>query len=211
MKTQEEKHILLERIANHLVINSSFLDNLGLFHGKMGIAIFFYHYSRYANEPMYNLLGESLIEDIYENIHENMPVTMDKGLCGIAWGLCSLLEDDFLEGDADEILSDIDNKIMERDPIRITDLSFNTGLEGILSYVQKRVAYAKKTQRVLPFDEKYRDEIGKSIQKTGVSLKVLSPLDVIGIANVDSTMNLFKFPLGLDNGCAGVLLKHILK
>ena len=211
MQLQHEKVHLLERIANHLLINSSFLDDLGLFHGKMGIVIFFYHYSRYTNEPMYELLGENLIENIYENIHKNMPVTMDKGLCGIAWGLCSLLEDNFLEGDVDEILSDIDNKIMERDPIRITDLSFNTGLEGIWCYVQKRIAYAKKTQRVLPFDEKYRDEIGKSIQKMGISLKVSSPLDVITIANVDSTMNFLKFPLGLDNGCAGVLLKHILK
>ena len=144
MQLQHEKVHLLERIANHLIINSSFLDDLGLFHGKMGIVIFFYHYSRYTNEPMYELLGENLIENIYENIHENMPVTMDKGLCGIAWGLCSLLEDDFLEGDADDVLSDIDNKIMERDPIRITDLSFNTGLEGIWCYVQKRIAYAKK-------------------------------------------------------------------
>ncbi len=56
MKTQDEKHILLERIANHSTINSSFLDNLGLFHGKMGIVIFFYHYSRYTNNPIYDEL-----------------------------------------------------------------------------------------------------------------------------------------------------------
>lgn len=204
-------HEEVQRLTNHLVLNGSFIDDLGLFYGKIGIAIFLFHYGRYTNESMYELLGESLIEDIYENIHENMPVTMDKGLCGIAWGLCSLLENNFLEGDADEILSDIDNKIMERDPIRITDLSFNTGLEGIWCYVQMRIAYAKKNQSTLPFDERYRDEIGKSIQKAGLSLKAPSPLDVIAIAKVDSTMNFLKYSLGLDNGCAGVLLKHILK
>lgn len=78
------------------------------------------------------------------NIHENTPVTMDKGLCGIAWGLCTLLENDFLEGDADEILTDMDHEIMERDPRQITDLSFNTGLEGIWNYVQTRVSFAEK-------------------------------------------------------------------
>lgn len=200
-----------QRLANHLVLNASFIDDIGLFYGKMGVAIFLYHYRLYTNEPMYELLGAKLIEDIYDNIHENMPVTMDKGLCGVAWGICYLLENNFLEGDANEILSDIDNRIMERDTIRITDLSFNTGLEGVWCYVQTRITYAKKTQSALPFDERYRDEIEKSIQKAGLSLKVSSPLDVIAIAKVDSIINFLKFSLGLDNGCAGVALKYILR
>lgn len=76
----------VQRLVNHLVLNVGFVDDLGLFHGKMGMAVFLYHYGRYTNEPMYGLLGENLIDDIYENIHENIPTTMDKGLCGIAWG-----------------------------------------------------------------------------------------------------------------------------
>lgn len=35
-----DKDLLLRRIANHLTINASFLDNCGLFYGKMGIALF---------------------------------------------------------------------------------------------------------------------------------------------------------------------------
>jgi len=38
----------LKRIANVLLINASFIDNPGLLNGKMGIAIFFYQYSRYT-------------------------------------------------------------------------------------------------------------------------------------------------------------------
>lgn len=201
----------VQRLTNHLALNGSFVDDIGLFYGKMGISIFLYHYGRYANEPMYQLLGENLIEDIYENIHENMPVTMDKGLCGIAWGICSLLENNFLEGDTDEILSDIDNKIMERDPIRITDLSFNTGLEGIWSYVQARISFAEKTQSALPFDERYRNELTNSIRIAQLRQRAYLPLDVIRVVKIDSAMNLLKVPLGLDNGCAGVALKHILK
>lgn len=80
----------LQQMVNHLAIHGSFIDDLGLFHGKMGIALFFYHYARYANEPVYELLAENLVEEIYESIHENMPITMEKGLCGIAWGVCNL-------------------------------------------------------------------------------------------------------------------------
>lgn len=201
----------LQRIVNHLILNASFIDDLGLYYGKMGVAISLYHYGRYANESMYELLGEKLIEDIFENIHENIPVTMDKGLCGIAWGICFLLENNFLEGNIDEILCDIDNKIMERDPFRMTDLSYSTGLEGIWSYVQTRISFAKKTQSDIPFDEIYRNELVNRVRTARLPLKVYSPLDVIRTANIDSSINILRVSLGLDNGCAGVLLKHILK
>ena len=61
---------LLKRIANHLIINSSFLDNLGLFHGKMGIVIFFYHYSRYTHNPLYEEFAGELLDEIFEEIHK---------------------------------------------------------------------------------------------------------------------------------------------
>lgn len=100
---------------------------------------------------------------------------------------------------------------MERDPLRIVDLSFSTGLEGIWCYVQARVAYAEKTQSTLPFDEKYRAGIEESTQKAGLALKAPSPLNVISMVKVDSTMDFLKLSLSLDKGCAGVVLKHVLK
>lgn len=201
----------VQRLTNHLILNGSFVDDIGLFYGKMGIAFFLYHYGRYTKEPMYGLLGENLIEDVYENIHENIPATMDKGLCGIAWGICSLLENHFLEGDVNEILADIDTKIMERDPVRITDLSFNTGIGGIWSYAQTRISFAKKTHTPLPFDQRYRNELENSVRMARLPLRVCSPLDVIRVVEIASVINLLKVPLGLDNGCSGVALKHVLK
>lgn len=55
------REILLQRIVNHLIINNSFSDNLGLFQGKMGIVIFFY-YSRYANNLLYEEFAGELLE-----------------------------------------------------------------------------------------------------------------------------------------------------
>lgn len=198
-------------MVNHLAIHGSFIDDLGLFHGKMGIALFFYHYARYANEPVYELLAENLVEEIYESIHENMPITMEKGLCGIAWGVCNLLDNSFLDGDADEVLSDIDHKIMERDPMRIADLSFRTGLEGIWSYVQLRMSLAKKSQSVLPFDDTYVSGLQDSVRQARLTLKTPSPLDVITIAKIETTTGLLKMPLGLDKGCAGLALTRIIR
>lgn len=36
-------------IANHLLLHTSFMTNLGLFYGKMGSVLFFVHYAKYTN------------------------------------------------------------------------------------------------------------------------------------------------------------------
>ena len=36
-----EKDILLRRIANHLILHSIDIEDIGLFHGKMGVVLFF--------------------------------------------------------------------------------------------------------------------------------------------------------------------------
>lgn len=41
-----DKDQILTRIANHLIINTSFMTDLGLYHGKMGIVLFFAHYAQ---------------------------------------------------------------------------------------------------------------------------------------------------------------------
>ena len=42
----------LRRIANVLLLNASYIDNPGLLNVKMGIAIFFYHFSRYTTKKI---------------------------------------------------------------------------------------------------------------------------------------------------------------
>jgi len=55
----------LQRIANVLLLNASFTDNLGLLNGKMGIAIFFYQYARYTGNKVYEDYAGELIDEIY--------------------------------------------------------------------------------------------------------------------------------------------------
>ncbi len=210
-KDKIKAYDLLQRVVNHLTIQSLTVYDLGLLNGKMGIAFFFYHYARYQKEPLYEVLAGNLIEEICDNIHDNMPVTIDKGLCGIAWGICALLEQDFLDGDADEVLNDIDHKIMERDPMRMTDFSFRTGLEGIRSYVQARILLAQKEQAVCPFDNMYVYALNKSAQKAGLPLRSVSPLDTINVPELSETTDFLKLPLGLDGGCAGLALKTLYR
>lgn len=141
-----------------LVLNVSFLTDLGLFHGKMGHAIFFAHYGRLVDNVSYENFAGELLEEVYEEINISLPVNMEYGLCGIGWGIEYLVGQGFMEGCTDEILKDIDELIMERDPRRMHDLSFRKGLGGILYYVMVRLSSLRETDN-LPFDSFYLESL----------------------------------------------------
>ena len=120
----------LQRIANVLLLDASFIDNLGLFNGKMGIAIFFYNYARCTGNKIFEDYAGELIDEIYEEINLNTPVNFANGLTGIGWGIVYLAKSKFLEADTDEILEDIDKKVYQKIQI---EFDYNE-LQGFLLY-----------------------------------------------------------------------------
>jgi len=101
----------LQRIANYLLLNASFIDDIGLLNGKMGIAIFFYHYSRYCGNKIYEDYAGELIDEIYEEINNGTPVNFATGLTGIGWVIEYLVKNKFVQSDTDEALSEIDTAV----------------------------------------------------------------------------------------------------
>ena len=101
----------LHRVANVLLLNASFIDNLGLLNGKMGIAIFFYRYGRYSENKILTDYAGELIDEIYEEISTTTTVDFANGLTGIGWGIGYLVENKFVDADTDEALADIDNAV----------------------------------------------------------------------------------------------------
>ncbi len=101
----------LQCIANLLLLNASFVDNLGILNGKMGIAIFFYHYYRLSGNKIYEEYAGELIDEIYEDISPGTLVSFEDGLTGIGWGIEYLVRNGFVQADTDEALSEIDNAI----------------------------------------------------------------------------------------------------
>jgi len=129
----------LQRIANVLLLNASFIDNLGLLNGKMGIAIFFYHYSRYTGNKIFEDYAGELIDEIYEEINTNTPVDFANGLTGIGWGIEYLVKNMFLEADTDEALAEIDSNVYRNSLYRPFLLDNDKDLFGFGLYYLTRL------------------------------------------------------------------------
>lgn len=98
----------LLKIANLLYINMQYVAENGLLKGKMGLILFFYEYGRYTGNDMYTVAADSMLDDIIESLSSNENET----LAGIGWGVQYLIKNKFVEGDPDEVLSEIDDRLL---------------------------------------------------------------------------------------------------
>jgi hypothetical protein len=128
-----------QRIINSLLLHSSFSDNLGLFNGKMGIAIAFFHLFRQTGNTLYENYAGELIDEIYEEININTHFGFEEGIAGIGWGIDYLIKKQFIEADPDEVLADIDNRLTPYVYSFPSSLSLGNGLLGIGRYYLSRV------------------------------------------------------------------------
>lgn len=160
MKTIEQE---LGQVVQHLMLYSSFTRNLGLLNGKMGFILFFFKYAKFTKKRLYKIFAEELIKEIYKDISQNEPIDFENGLCGIAWGFSYLIQNKFIEANEDEVLKELDIKILEKDVRQITDYSLETGLKGIAYYVISRYNHRKGEHPLIHY--KYIKELVESLTR----------------------------------------------
>lgn len=100
---------LLLNIANLLYINIQHATDNSLLNGKMGLILFFYEYGRYTGKQMYTDTADTMLDEIVESLSLNC----NEVIAGIGWGIQYLIKNEFVEGDPNEILSDIDDRILQ--------------------------------------------------------------------------------------------------
>ena len=218
-----DKKINTNTNISYLILYSSFLNNLGLLNGKMGISIFFYHYATFTGCKRYHRFADELINELYSEISYNSPIDFANGLCGIAWGISYIKIHNFVEVDND-VLDELDEKIMEIDTERIKDYSLERGLAGFGYYAMSRYcSQSSKTKITKDYIEKllsallknqdndcidiYNNyKIGKYEDVTQIEkdlLHFLTPVKQIRHIIPSSPLSL--------NGVAGYNLRQILK
>lgn len=137
----------IEKIAKSLYFSYRQTD-IGLFYGKMGSCLFFFHYSHVAESRIFGEFAEELLDEVMEYVRLGMPVGLSFGWAGIGWGIEYLVRYGFVEDAGNEERNKIDKKVMEYDVRRLDDYSLATGLEGIAWYVLLRLSSGDKSVRI---------------------------------------------------------------
>ena len=110
---------ILKQIANVLFVNVQHVEEKGLLKGRLGIAIFFYHYSRYTGNPIFEKWADEYIKEMLDALDIDTIYDFSDGLSGMAWGISYLIENNFIEAES-TILKEIDNAIAD---ISLADLN----------------------------------------------------------------------------------------
>jgi hypothetical protein len=137
--TAIEQH--LSQIVDMLLLNGTLTECPGLVHGKMGIAVFFFHYAQYAGNVLFTDYALDLIREMQNQIHVNSPADYEKGIAGIGAGIDYLICNKFLIVE-DDVCEDFDQRMVRAvmyDPWQ--DFSMYDGLTGYGRYWISRLHY----------------------------------------------------------------------
>lgn len=219
-KIEENINNILNYIASYLIINASYMPELGLYHGKMGVSLFFAYYGRYTENKQYNDFAGLLLDEVFEDFTREISIDFENGLAGIGWSIEYLVQQGFMQGDTTLVLEDLNQCILEREPLRIKDHSFWNGLSGIAYYVIYHTGSVPDSCFVK--DETYMPNLDVALKKAQLSdndeynkinsfssltsFPFLYPL-VENISAITLDTDLSALPLGIEKGIAGYGLK----
>jgi len=161
---------------------------IGLLSGKMGLCIYFYRLARLENKNKYNKIAEKLLDEIFREVSSVSAIDIENGLAGIGLGISYLIKNNYVQGDENEILKDIDDEVFKQACFRKADAD-TTGLIGILYYISVRKQSLKKEQSIL-FNELIIQIVNTLHSKTESMLE-----DNSIRFNINTTLPLFFFVL----------------
>lgn len=147
LPTQDNKAIVKEEqsrlpeIINNLCQESKDSSDISLAKGNCGTMLALAYYAATFNDEGVDNVASELLSDILEKLPKSdLSYSFSNGYAGIGWALMWLVSNGLLEDSIDEELQYIDSRIMELNFSRIKDLSFETGLGGILAYINARIS-----------------------------------------------------------------------
>ena len=135
------------QIKNLLMKKENIPLSPGLIDGKMGVAVFFFHYAEYKKEEKYKEYAISLIDDVQNQISSNTPINYVSGLTGIGAAIEYIDQQGLIDIDTDKVLSDFDKIFKSLLAERILYLSVNDIID-IGKYFQFRFSYKEATPKI---------------------------------------------------------------
>ena len=193
----------MQSLVNYIVLNSPSIKSMGLFHGKIGVALALYLFGKRKNDQLLCEYSSEFVRGIKFDATNN-DLSLENGFAGIALGYTLLYKYGMFYENLNELLGDIDEKIMELCPIRFKDLSFRTGLSGIKCYIDSRKAIE---QPLTSISKDFIDEVEAVVGKVNNKDVISSLFEALRSPNF-AMSDYVGMPLGIDNGSSQFLLNE---
>ncbi|CAK7038704.1 MAG: hypothetical protein PEPC_01650 [Peptostreptococcus russellii] len=204
-------------LINKLILKSKFIPELGLFTGKIGITITLFELFKKYHNRVFEELGLELIANTFDELTNkySYDISFGYGLSGIGWGIEYLIYHGFFDNSDLDICSDIDNRVYEYDPRRISDFTIETGLEGLIHYIVIRFNNIDPLYKKELYQKIISSTNTHTISNYGI-YKVF--LDYYETNKTGYKPNIYEFiskninnkEFGIENGISGTILKSLL-
>lgn len=126
-------------------------SNIGIT-GKLGRAILLLNVYQSTKDQNLRENAELMLEEIADKASDCRDLSYDKGLSGIGVGMEYILQQHYIDGDSDDVLSDIDNSMIKAINLRTFDhLDLDDGILGIAYYMYTRLIYRLESESVKVF------------------------------------------------------------
>lgn len=191
-------------LVNYLAFQAAQVSDSGLYHGRMGIILSLYcHGVVYDNHCLCNYAS-----DILQNTADDYfdgDISIENGLSGLGLGFTLLYKAGMFKDNLNEILYEIDKKIMSVDPRKMEDHSFRKGALGVLFYIRTRLSV---DQLCVSLRKDYIQELEANM--IGNAYDVLSPDMFMGRLRQPTWEKEYYLEkdAGIDNGSAYYLIKN---
>lgn len=210
------KHIknIESEIIHHLILKSPFLKDLGLITGKMGIALMFHIYGNRKQSHIYSDFANELLIDIWNEIDSHIKLNFANGLCGIGWGIEFLVQNNYIEGNTNEICEDIDQIIQNESLTCFSGNVTEFNLIDILLYVKARESGNFQLNKQSPFKHIFLEELKYKCNSSNIKFNLTDVLSINTLMRFIPKQNGIHFntfynsPLGI-NGLSGFILNYL--
>ena len=217
----------IQRIYNHLLLNTFYLSDYGLYRGKTGCLLFLAHYAQQHEGDINDEVVSELIDGIFSAVPKIPSLCMQQGICGIGWGVEYILQNQLLEGCSDETLGDLDALILKKEAKTIAN---SLHCADVLRYIAVRLTSSCAVTSALPFPPNYLLELCRLIENGTQPVDAAMQSDVAVIKKsveegrfslppihltdeMIGKVPIAQFPvvgLGLHNGLSGLGVKLLL-
>ena len=86
---------------------------VGLYHGKMGLCIYFYELSNLVSEKKYRIVANKILNDIINQVTDTFEIDLSSGLSGICMAVNYLLNTGYIEGNPNRVLKNYNDRIIQ--------------------------------------------------------------------------------------------------